>query len=233
MATETTGAATETTQAVNSPQQLSRSATIVDSPSASSELHLCVVRGFQNGQALLQLPRQGELIPATMSVCEIAPSHIGRVAVVAFLEGDPARPLVLGIVVNQETDQDADPAAAKHRSSPPLRLESNSEVCLRCGKASISLKSDGTVAIRGTNVASRDPYQPHPWRQCADQLIMWAIDNQTPFAVDRSFVRDRDGAEIWLVAVRGTFDIGPAGKCSLAEIQDDVALDAAVSGRTG
>jgi len=40
---------------------------------------------------------------------------------------------------------------------------------------------------------------------------MWQIDNRTPFAAERAWVRDRNGAEIWLVAVRCAFDIAPDG----------------------
>ena len=40
---------------------------------------------------------------------------------------------------------------------------------------------------------------------------MWQVDNRTPFAAERGWVRDRDGAEIWLVAVKATFDILPDG----------------------
>ena len=40
---------------------------------------------------------------------------------------------------------------------------------------------------------------------------MWQVDNRTPFAAERGWVRDRDGAEIWLVAVKATFDIFPDG----------------------
>jgi hypothetical protein len=40
---------------------------------------------------------------------------------------------------------------------------------------------------------------------------MWEVDNRTPFAAERAWVRDRDGAEIWLVAVKATFDILPDG----------------------
>ena len=40
---------------------------------------------------------------------------------------------------------------------------------------------------------------------------MWQVDNRTPFAAERGWVRDRDGAEIWLAAVKATFDILPDG----------------------
>ncbi len=62
---------------------------------------------------------------------------------------------------------------------------------------------------------------------------MWALNNQTPFAADRSWVRDRDGAEIWLVAVKGTFNIDPYGATSLADEQVKVFLTPQYSGQPG
>jgi hypothetical protein len=53
---------------------------------------------------------------------------------------------------------------------------------------------------------------------------MWAITNNTPFAAERCWARDKDGAEVWLVAVRGTFSIGPDGSTWPAEEQDPVRM---------
>jgi len=51
---------------------------------------------------------------------------------------------------------------------------------------------------------------------------MWALENRTPFAADRAWVRDRDGAEVWLVAVKATFDILPDGRTAISEEQPPV-----------
>lgn len=51
---------------------------------------------------------------------------------------------------------------------------------------------------------------------------MWQVDNRTPFAAERGWVRDRDGAEIWLVAVKATFDIRPDGTTRIAKEQPPV-----------
>lgn len=51
---------------------------------------------------------------------------------------------------------------------------------------------------------------------------MWQVDNRTPFAAERSWVRDRDGTEIWLVAVKATFDILPDGSTQIAQEQPPV-----------
>jgi hypothetical protein len=48
---------------------------------------------------------------------------------------------------------------------------------------------------------------------------MWSLDNRTVFAADRNWIRDKNGAHHWLVAVRATFDIGPEGRISLADAQ--------------
>ncbi len=53
---------------------------------------------------------------------------------------------------------------------------------------------------------------------------MWAIVNKTPFQAERGWVRDKDGAEVWLVAVKGTFLIEADGTLRLAEEQEEVRL---------
>lgn len=51
---------------------------------------------------------------------------------------------------------------------------------------------------------------------------MWQLDNRTPFAAERGWVRDRNGAEIWLVAVKCTFDIKPDGSTVVSGEQPPV-----------
>lgn len=51
---------------------------------------------------------------------------------------------------------------------------------------------------------------------------MWQVDNRTPFAAERGWVRDRDGAEVWLVAVKATFDIKADGSTEIAKEQSPV-----------
>jgi hypothetical protein len=68
---------------------------------------------------------------------------IGCDVCIAFAENDCNKPIILGKMLSS------------HSTKSDLNFESDSQITLRCGKASISLKSDGTVAIRGTNVASR------------------------------------------------------------------------------
>ncbi|MGG5835782.1 DUF2169 family type VI secretion system accessory protein [Huaxiibacter chinensis] len=51
---------------------------------------------------------------------------------------------------------------------------------------------------------------------------MWEIKNQTPYAVERSWIRDRQGEEIWIVALKATWNIQPDGTTTLAAIQPPV-----------
>ena len=62
---------------------------------------------------------------------------------------------------------------------------------------------------------------------------MWTITNRTPFAAERCWVRDKDGAEVWLVAAKGTFDIAPDGTLSLAEEQQEVRIPPEFRGDPG
>jgi len=48
---------------------------------------------------------------------------------------------------------------------------------------------------------------------------MWAVANRTPYAVERSWVQDKDANKIWLVAVKATFDVVPDGSTRLAKKQ--------------
>lgn len=41
---------------------------------------------------------------------------------------------------------------------------------------------------------------------------MWCLTNRTPFAVERNWVRDRDGIHWWVVAIRATYDVDPVGR---------------------
>ena len=62
---------------------------------------------------------------------------------------------------------------------------------------------------------------------------MWIAVNHTPFAVERAFVRDRKGGEVWLLAVRATFEVRPDGTLKRAQEQLPVARAASYLGEPG
>ncbi|WP_418648814.1 DUF2169 family type VI secretion system accessory protein [Thauera butanivorans] len=51
---------------------------------------------------------------------------------------------------------------------------------------------------------------------------MWQIDNHSPFAVGREWIRDVDGREVWIVAVKATYDILADGSTRIATEQPPV-----------
>lgn len=48
---------------------------------------------------------------------------------------------------------------------------------------------------------------------------MWSLNNQTPFSAERGWIRDSNGAEVWIVAVKATWDIQPDGTTMLSSNQ--------------
>lgn len=62
---------------------------------------------------------------------------------------------------------------------------------------------------------------------------MWAIRNRTPYEAAGCWGRDPDGVHEWIVAVKATFDIGPAGRLMLADEQMPVLLAPEYSGDPG
>jgi len=55
---------------------------------------------------------------------------------------------------------------------------------------------------------------------------MWALENLTPFVAERSWVRDKNGAEVWVVAIKASFDFTATGQVILAERQQPITLAA-------
>ena len=87
---------------------------------------------------------------------------VGCEAALLFIDGDPARPLVVGLVRRPKQ-----PAAADTPTEPPpapadarldgerIVLTAEREIELRCGKASLTLTRAGKVLIRGAYLLSR------------------------------------------------------------------------------
>lgn len=48
---------------------------------------------------------------------------------------------------------------------------------------------------------------------------MWALQNDTPYAAERGWIRDRRGAHQWVVAIKATYSIAADGRVRLAEQQ--------------
>jgi hypothetical protein len=62
---------------------------------------------------------------------------------------------------------------------------------------------------------------------------MWAIENQTRYQADSTWVRDKDGVHSWVVAVKGTFDIAQDGVLTLAKSQLEPLVSPVYNGAPG
>jgi hypothetical protein len=94
----------------------------------------------------------GTPVPARTTI-PVSPADSGRQAVLVFENGDPALPMVTGILLDEL--ESARPAARGARREAVLELDAGRELVLRCGKSSIVLRADGEIVIRGVRIVSR------------------------------------------------------------------------------
>jgi hypothetical protein len=92
-------------------------------------------------------------VGATVALTE---TDVGRTATVMFLDGDPARPIVTGLLQGAPAPALQSPRPAKlELGARELELTADSKLTLRCGKSCIVLDRDGKVVIRGEHLLSR------------------------------------------------------------------------------
>lgn len=83
----------------------------------------------------------------------IGPSDVGREVTLQFESGDPARPIVTGLL--QDGVATDERAVGVEIDGNAMVLEGQEQVVLRCGKASITLTRAGKVLVQGAYVSSR------------------------------------------------------------------------------
>ena len=107
--------------------------------------------------ALVVLNGQSSTTPIrARRFCPLAPEDIGKEVALMFEEGDPTRPMIIGRV---EMPPGADLTAP---SRQPISIDADSvlltggrEIVLRCGEATLILKRDGKVILRGVYVETQ------------------------------------------------------------------------------
>jgi hypothetical protein len=80
-------------------------------------------------------------------------SKIGRALALSFEEGDPTKPMVLGVLHRPGTPEPK--SLQVEVDGETILLTGRKEVVLRCGKASITLTRAGKVLLRGAYLSSR------------------------------------------------------------------------------
>jgi Domain of unknown function (DUF6484) len=89
-------------------------------------------------------------------------AHEHAEGVLLFEEGDPARPLLIGLLRSAAPLLDAllaGPLPATEKvariDGARVAIEGKEEVVLQCGKASLTLRRDGRVVLRGVNLVTQ------------------------------------------------------------------------------
>lgn len=145
-------------------------------PIAPGEIVIGTLAGIDNqGQPLVDFPENPSGRPlAAMSTLGITAIHVGRSVALLFANGDPQRPVIMGLIHSPLHDlivaYDAAPLQAppEEQPTPPalhvdditidgkrIVLEGKEEVVIKCGEASITLTKAGKILIRGHYLLNR------------------------------------------------------------------------------
>jgi hypothetical protein len=112
-----------------------------------------------NGETPLVLDPStpGAVARRARTTVDLHAAHIGRSVVLMFEHGDPARPIVTGILRSGQAigPGDAPGHAEVTADGERMLVSAKEQLVLRCGKASITLTRAGKVLIEGAYVLSR------------------------------------------------------------------------------
>ena len=129
------------------------------SPSFDSRKYVGVRRGLlvgigEDGTPSVDFDGNPECGPLTaVSTIAVTQRDAGREAILMFEDGDPRRPILLGLV--QSPASPPIQPAELSLDGEQITLSAEKEVVLRCGHASITLTRAGKVLIRGAYVLTR------------------------------------------------------------------------------
>jgi hypothetical protein len=113
----------------------------------------------ESGELLVDYPGNPDDAPQPALVtAEVSEQDVGKEVALAFVAGDPARPVVLGLIQhpgNEHRQPDQQKKALNvELDGEMVMLTAEKDIMLRCGKASITLTKAGKVLIKGTYTSS-------------------------------------------------------------------------------
>lgn len=114
-----------------------------------------ILVGFDHdGAPLVDIPLLAIAGARARTVAPLDASRTGQSVALGFESSDPARPIILGLMLAAEPLAAAGPQAQAILDGEKVLLTASHEIELRCGEAAIVLASDGRVQIRGTYITS-------------------------------------------------------------------------------
>ena len=124
---------------------------------APAEVVLGTLTGIDEaGSPLVDFPGNIKGVPIvalTTAVCDAA--AVGRGVALLFADGDPARPVILGLIHAPVEGTAATPLPEAVVDGERVVISAQREIVLTCGKASIILTRAGKIILRGTYLLSR------------------------------------------------------------------------------
>ena len=99
-----------------------------------------------------------------LATVALGAAAVGRAVALLFIDGDPARPLIVGLIQGPaDGNLEIRAAPAEDRETPlearvdgeRVVISADKEIVLTCGKASITLTRAGKVLIRGAYLLNR------------------------------------------------------------------------------
>jgi hypothetical protein len=112
-----------------------------------------MILGFRDAAPLVVFPGNlsEQAIPAR-SLTRLEAGDIGAEVALLFEDGDRARPLIVGKLV--EPARVDPPVPVVVADGQMMRLTAKERIELRVGRASIVMEADGRITIRGTDLVS-------------------------------------------------------------------------------
>ncbi len=108
--------------------------------------------GFDDTSPLVVFPgNPSDVAVPALTLAELSADMIGAEVALLFQGGDPAKPLIVGRIVDPAKKA---PSTQVFRDGELVRVVGNERVELRCGKSSITMHKDGRIIIRGTYLTS-------------------------------------------------------------------------------
>ncbi len=107
-----------------------------------------------DGTVHVEVPEHGQAaarLLSSVSRSELRRASPGRQVLVLFEQGDPARPIVVGLLEAPLEDM---MASAEQEEPKDKVFTAEGSITLVCGDASLTLHADGRVVTRGVNVVS-------------------------------------------------------------------------------